>query len=408
MKKIFLYTILLCCLTLVSCQSASDTHTQHSPAPTPKPAESLPASQPSASPSESPVESPAESAEPSKKPAPVCQAAVQRILPNGDVILSCTYSKLVKKKIRPLDIISLESDTVSLQIPVCYKASDVNLRSPFLCVNSDSEQVSLSMNIGKFAKQYDVSRNTTFTLQRLQKNGYAREYQAHQYTVTDSRNDYKTDTTFANFREIHTTGIAPKTLYRGGNPLGYLKSPNRPRYSARLIQKYQIGSALNLANTRQEIKNFFQTTTSPYYKKLWEQGNIFTGHVTTDLYSDEFMDGVVPALRFMLHAPKPYYIHCNMGKDRTGFLCAILEALMGASYDEIVEEYMISFENLLGVKKASEHWEILADGNIRAILNGTFVSQDADRQNLSEAAADYLKEHGMDDDEIEKLKQILS
>lgn len=408
MKTFFLCTILLCCLTLVSCQSASDTYTQHSPAQSPKTSETSPSSQPSASPSETPVEAPAESAKPSEKPAPVCQASVKRILPDGDVVLSCTYSKLVKKKIRPLDIISLQSDAVSLQIPVCYKPSDVNLRCPFLRVDSDSEQVSLSMNIGRFAKLYDVSRNTTFTLQRLQKNGYAREYQAHQHAVTDSRNDYKTDTAFANFREIHTTGIAPKTLYRGGNPLEYIKSPNRPRYSARLIQKYRIGSALNLANTRQEIKNFFQTTTSPYYKKLWEQGNIFTGHVTTDLYSDEFMDGVIPALRFMLHAPKPYYIHCNMGKDRTGFLCAILEALMGASYDEIVEEYMISFENLLGVKKTSEDWEILADGNIRAILNDTFVSPHVDRQNLSEAAAGYLKEHGMDDDEIEKLKQILS
>lgn len=264
------------------------------------------------------------------------------------------------------------------------------------------------MNIGRFAKLYHVSRNTTFTLQRVKKQGYVKEYEAHQYVVTDSRNDYKTDAAFANFREIHTAGIAPKTLYRGGNPLGYLKSPSRPRYSARLIQKHQIGSILNLANTRREIRSFFQTTTAPYYKKLWEQGKIFTGHVTTDLYSDEFMDGVIPALRFMLHAPKPYYIHCNMGKDRTGLLCAILEALMGASYDEIVEEYMISFENLFGVKKASAHWEILADGNIRAILNGTFVSEGADRQNLSEAAAVYLKKHGMRDDEIEKLKKILS
>jgi protein tyrosine/serine phosphatase len=36
-------------------------------------------------------------------------------------------------------------------------------------------------------------------------------------------------------------------------------------------------------------------------------------------------------------------VHCEAGIDRTGFLSIILEAFMGASLEDIVKYYMISF-----------------------------------------------------------------
>lgn len=37
----------------------------------------------------------------------------------------------------------------------------------------------------------------------------------------------------------------------------------------------------------------------------------------------------------MMNSQGPVYIHCTEGKERTGFVCVLLEALAGASYDEI-------------------------------------------------------------------------
>ena len=33
------------------------------------------------------------------------------------------------------------------------------------------------------------------------------------------------------------------------------------------------------------------------------------------------------------------------GKDRTGYVCALLEGLCGATYDEIVADYLITYDN---------------------------------------------------------------
>lgn len=35
--------------------------------------------------------------------------------------------------------------------------------------------------------------------------------------------------------------------------------------------------------------------------------------------------------------------HCTKGKDRAGFMPALLEALIGATREEIVEDYMQSY-----------------------------------------------------------------
>lgn len=42
------------------------------------------------------------------------------------------------------------------------------------------------------------------------------------------------------------------------------------------------------------------------------------------------------------------YIHAN-NEDTTAYFCAIIEAIAGASYDEIVSDYMQTYENLYGI-----------------------------------------------------------
>ena len=49
--------------------------------------------------------------------------------------------------------------------------------------------------------------------------------------------------------------------------------------------------------------------------------------------------------------PLKLYVHGLEGKDRTGFMCAVLQMLCGASYEEILEYYMKTYENYYKITK---------------------------------------------------------
>lgn len=37
------------------------------------------------------------------------------------------------------------------------------------------------------------------------------------------------------------------------------------------------------------------------------------------------------------------------GKDRTGYVCALLEGLCGATFDEIIDDYLITCSNFYNI-----------------------------------------------------------
>ena len=219
------------------------------------------------------------------------------------------------------------------------------------------------------------------------------------------REDYPdlNDAEFANFREITTTGIAPKTLYRSSSPVN--EDIARNSFADAAIKEAGIVTAVNLADSRESMEAYPNWAES-YYATI----DILPLNLTVQVLGEDFKAGLAEGLRFMAGREGPYLIHCNEGKDRAGFASAVVEALMGASADEIIADYMKTYANYYGVEPGTEKYDAIVSSNIAKTLAASFGIEDiaADGVDLAVEAEEYCLEIGLNADEIAALKEKLA
>ena len=122
--------------------------------------------------------------------------------------------------------------------------------------------------------------------------------------------------------------------------------------------------------------------------------------------SDAFKAGLAEGYRYMAANEGPYLIHCLEGKDRTGMAIAILELFAGATLDEMLDDYMVTYYNFYGVTEADSAYDVILEDNIVANLQIMLDIEDlyAEELDLQQEANDYLLEIGLTEDEIAALK----
>ena len=134
-------------------------------------------------------------------------------------------------------------------------------------------------------------------------------------------------------------------------------------------------------------------------------------YLGVDFTSSEFKSGLAKGLRFFAENKGIYAIHCTEGKDRAGFVHALLQCLTGASYNEVIEDYMETYSNYYGVEKNSEKYHAIAKSNIIKSLETAFELGSAklalSNADLAHEAADFLKSIGLTIQEIDALKANL-
>ena len=169
---------------------------------------------------------------------------------------------------------------------------------------------------------------------------------------TDNREDYSSDEVFANFRNVKTGNLKENILYRGASPID--NHHNRAKYANDLIESVGIKYDVDLSDDEKDFEKHFSSSdfASNYFKSLYDAGKVSVSTMTMNYKSKEFSKKVVKALTDMSKNEGPYYIHCVEGKDRTGFVLAVVEGLTGASYEEIVNDYMKTYDNYYGVNES--------------------------------------------------------
>ena len=329
------------------------------------------------------------------------------------------------------DIVTVKFLDKSLDLPLVPTFSYVDSGTPGVFVNKDENgkptgRVFMAINMGNFAEAYGLATKTTnadktyfwtanegvefpvkVTIRMNKAGGYLTEMTIRDINRTNNREDYPelSDEEFANFRRITTTGMGDH-LYRGSSPIN--PEIGRNTYADAALEKAGVTVVMNLANSQADAEAYpgFAET---YYSKQ----NVVYLNLGVDFFAEEFKTGLAAGLRHFAENQGVYYVHCTEGKDRAGFVSALLECFMGATYEEVVADYLKTYTNYYTVVDgkqqalSEETLNAIAESNIIKTLQRAFDVEDLTTADLAAEAEAYIKELGLNDEEIAALKTNL-
>ena len=360
--------------------------------------------------------------------AKTLDSSVKDIQKYGNLVLSITKSDMDSIGAEYGDVFTVDLGDQVLEAPYCTSYSDVEIGD--LVLRNDGDGIILAINMGDFASSYGIAtkvsnpdktyqwvfeegkklEDITLSLILTGKGEYRDQYLIHQLSRTNEREDYSSDAVFANFREIVGGNLGSGALYRSSSPVN--NEIGRAKYADELMSLNNIKSVMNLADSRETIEGYFKEEdfASPYYKSLYENGQVIALNMGVSFKTREFQNGLVEGLTFLSKNEGPYLVHCNEGKDRAGFTSALLSALMGLTYDEIASDYMTSYENYYHVEKGTEQYEAVKRSNIDSMLSfiAGVETKDLENVDLAAKAEEFLIAIGMEKSDIDTLKSKLS
>ncbi len=346
----------------------------------------------------------------------------------GDIILGVTEKELFDAGF-----------SIGDEVKVVIRSYDYSEKMPFFTSDSDSEPdecalitdgktASLSAAKSSFAEDEDLLYSETGSDGKLiwedqdgndgtgvrvkiylhEKGNYLEQYNMRNPERSNDRDDYSSGKRYANFREVTVGSIGKEVLFRSSSPIN--DAIGRAEYAAKRMEKAGIRTVINLSDSKSEAEKYIKKSGNSYYKKLMDQGSVLTLDLDYDFDSEGFKKGMAQAAKFMSEHEGPYLIHCTEGKDRTGLLSALLEALMGASVREMSDDYLSTYKNFYNYSSDSEEYDYAKDKYLKEIYraiadadsNSELVGMD-----YHDAALDYLNDGGASDYVINRLIEKL-
>ena len=218
---------------------------------------------------------------------------------------------------------------------------------------------------------------------------------------TNKREDYAdlSDEEYCNFRAVKGGRIKEGVLYRSSSPIDPFME--RDKYADDCLRKYGIKTIVNLNNHYDDTAKF-ENYRDTYYSKL----NVLFLNSNADITSYNFGKCVLRAMKFINESEGPYLIHCMEGQDRTGAVCAIFASLLGASKNELIEDFMKTYENFYRVKKGSDQYNKIIKGeiqeNIASVRGFTYSTLDVLKHPVS-----FLNFLDISNEDIKKFTNIM-
>lgn len=164
-----------------------------------------------------------------------------------------------------------------------------------------------------------------------------------------------------------------------------------------LSDELKIKTELDLTGGGESSEAVGEIMAREFHSIRWYQ-LIFQGEKD---YEDALRDAL---LLFTDRKNYPFYYHCSLGRDRTGTITAILEALCGADKEYVLKEHFLSFFSLRG---DGENAGLPAHfANMRALFAG-FDAILGPEHTLKENVEAFLRKIGLTDDDFGKIRSVL-
>lgn len=351
----------------------------------------------------------------SEETFPTVETEVAEITNYGDLVLDITIEDLYDASYLITDVVALEVDGERFIMPLVTAVTEAVPGRPALIAH-DEEAVKASIPYARLAEAGGLSgvvaEGDAVRISMVRRGGYAALYPAHILERTYQRDDYESDEAYANYRAVDTTGMGKGAFIRSSSPID--DQISRAWYAATLDEAAGVGCVLNFTDNPDKAARLASEARSSAsgYARLIDEGLVCAIAVDTHLGSDDYREGLVQELRFMAEHEGPYLIHCVEGKDRTGFACMLLEALVGASYDEVAADYLQTFVNYYHVKPGSWQYGVLqteyVDRFLLKVIAGVEDSALLPDVDLQSSAVSYLSGLGLSSEEIAAIRSNLT
>lgn len=174
----------------------------------------------------------------------------------------------------------------------------------------------------------------------------------------------------------------------------------------KLLDGYHIRTDLDLRNKLTESPlgetvNFI-TVNCPYY----------TSHgAGIDVVS--YRHALLTAIRSFANPDNyPMYVHCEIGRDRTGTIVFLINALLGVSKQDLLLDYEISFMSEAGCRDGQTPHTMMDNFIVEMIdfidyYDFSFNDSGEDTKTFAEKTEAFLLDIGITEEEIQSIRNIL-
>ena len=266
--------------------------------------------------------------------------------------------------------------------------------------------------------KFDKDTKVTITINKAGK--YLDVEETLSISYSDDINEYDSKEQFANFRMMKAGNLKEGILYRGASPIDNRR--NRASTVDSLLKENNIKYDIDLADKLITSNTFVSVDNKPllgasnfvigeYFQELMDANKVVFLGMAAAYKTDVFASEMKTMFEAILNNDGPYYIHCLEGKDRTGYVCMVIEALLGATYEELIDDYFITYHNYYGIEKGSNKYEVIKSLHIDEMIRYVFGFD----ENTNLLAANYhtkvnayLLSIGLTQDQIDAIQVKLS
>ena len=239
-------------------------------------------------------------------------------------------------------------------------------------------------------------------------------------SYSDDPTTYNSREQFANFRAMNVGNLKENLIYRGASPIDNRR--NRPSIVDSLLQEHNIAYDIDLADKRALGSNNLSAVDNiptlgsefvihDYFQQLLDNNEVVFLGMAAAYKNEDFASKMKTMFEAILSNDGPYYIHCLEGKDRTGYVCMVIEALCGATYEELVDDYFITYKNYYGIEKGTDKYEVIKSIHIDEMIRYVFdfnKSTNLLTANYQSNVNAYLLSIGLTQDQIDAIQTKLS